>query len=431
MKYDVVVMGGGLAGLICGIHLTQSGLSCAIVSAGQNALHFSSGSLDLLTHLPDGRMVEKPLSMLDELKQQAPNHPYSLIGSAKVTELAQLAQATLQQAGVNLKGSWEENHYRVTPLGHKRMTWLSPESVPTVGLHQSMNLGKIAVLGIEGFLDFQPQMVADELDREGLEAEACYVHLPLLDRLRENPSEFRAINVARWLDRPENMAQMVEEIAPLVANADTVFMPACIGLDSEEPMLELQKQLGKPLFLLPTLPPSLLGIRLHETLLRQFRRQGGVMMPGDKVTSVNFVGSRIESVQTRNHGNISLKAKHFVLATGSFFNNGLVAKFDRVYEPLMNLDLCDIAERSTWTNKEFFASQPYMAFGVQTDHTLRGKKQGDTIDNLYVAGAVLGGFDPLTQGCGAGVSLISGLYAANEIVNEFAQDKAMQAEVAQ
>lgn len=431
MKYDAVVMGGGLAGLICGIRLTQSGLSCAIVSAGQNALHFSSGSLDLLTHLPDGTQVEQPLSMLEALEQQAPSHPYSLIGAEKVTELAQLAQTTLQQAGLHLKGSCEENHYRITPLGHKRMTWLSPESVPTTALHQPMELGKIAVVGIEGFLDFQPQMVADELDRQGLEAEACYVHLPLLDRLRENPSEFRAINVARWLDRPENMAQIVEEIAPLVANADAVFMPACIGLDSEEPMLELQKRLGKPLFLLPTLPPSLLGIRLHEMLLRQFRRQGGIMMPGDKVTSVNFVGSRIESVQTRNHGNISLKAKHFVLATGSFFNNGLVAKFDQVYEPLMHLDLGEIGDRAKWTNKEFFASQPYMAFGVQTDENLRGKKHGETIENLYVAGAVLSGFDPLTQGCGAGVSLVSGLYAANEIVNEFAKDKAMQAEVAQ
>ncbi|MBG5883179.1 MULTISPECIES: glycerol-3-phosphate dehydrogenase subunit GlpB [Providencia] len=431
MKYDAVVMGGGLAGLICGIRLTQSGLSCAIVSAGQNALHFSSGSLDLLTHLPDGTQVEQPLSMLEALEQQAPSHPYSLIGAEKVAELAQLAQTTLQQAGLHLKGSCEENHYRITPLGHKRMTWLSPESVPTTALHQPMELGKIAVVGIEGFLDFQPQMVADELDRQGLEAEACYVHLPLLDRLRENPSEFRAINVARWLDRPENMAQIVEEIAPLVANADAVFMPACIGLDSEEPMLELQKRLGKPLFLLPTLPPSLLGIRLHEMLLRQFRRQGGIMMPGDKVTSVNFVGSRIESVQTRNHGNISLKAKHFVLATGSFFNNGLVAKFDQVYEPLMHLDLGEIGDRAKWTNKEFFASQPYMAFGVQTDGNLRGKKHGETIENLYVAGAVLSGFDPLTQGCGAGVSLVSGLYAANEIVNEFAKDKAMQAEVAQ
>ncbi|WP_369308738.1 glycerol-3-phosphate dehydrogenase subunit GlpB [Providencia rettgeri] len=431
MKYDVVVMGGGLAGLLCGIRLTQSGLSCAIVSAGQNALHFSSGSLDLLTHLPDGKIAEKPLTMLGELKSQAPAHPYSLIGENNVAELARMAESILQQIGIRLKGSCEENHYRITPLGHKRMTWLSPESVPTVGLHQKMDVSKIAVVGIEGFLDFQPQMVADELQREGVQASAHYVHLPLLDRLRENPSEFRAINVARWLDRLENMEQIAEEILPLVSDAEAVFMPACIGLDSEQPMLELQKRLGKQLYLLPTLPPSLLGIRLHEMLLRQFRRQGGIVMPGDKVTSVNYTEGRIASVQTRNHGDISLKAKHFVLATGSFFNNGLVAAFDRVYEPLMNLDLCEISERAKWTNQAFFASQPYMAFGVKTDEKLRAQKAGKAIENLYVAGAVLGGFDPLTQGCGAGVSMISALFAANEIINEVNKNKAMQAEVAQ
>lgn len=166
-------------------------------------------------------------------------------------------------------------------------------------------------------------------------------------------------------------------------------------------------------------------------LLRQFRRQGGIVMPGDKVTAVNCVDGRIESVQTRNHGDISLKAKHFVLATGSFFNNGLVAEFDRVYEPLMQLDLCEISERAKWTNKEFFASQPYMAFGVKTDEKLRAQKEGKAISNLYVAGAVLGGFDPLTQGCGAGVSIISALYAANEIINELSKNKTMQVEVAQ
>lgn len=431
MKYDAVVMGGGLAGLICGIRLTQSGLSCAIVSAGQNALHFSSGSLDLLTHLPNGQLVERPLEALEALSEQSPRHPYSRLGKLAVIKLTHQAEALLQQSGIKLKGSSDENHYRITPLGHKRLTWLSPKSVPTVDLHKKMKMGKIAVVGIEGFLDFQPQMVSDELQREGLAASAYYVHLPLLDRLRENASEFRAINVARWLDRPENMAQIVAEMAPLVAESESIFMPACIGLDSEEPLLELQKQLGKPIYLLPTLPPSLLGIRLHEALLRQFRRQGGIIMPGDKVTSVNCVGSRIESVMTRNHGDISLKASQFVLATGSFFNNGLVAEFDRVYEPLMHLDLCDIPQRGQWTNKAFFASQPYMVFGVQTDDQLRAQKEGQTFENLYVAGAILGGFDPLTEGCGAGVSLISGLHAAEEIIGYFARQKAMQAEVAQ
>ncbi|EKT59911.1 glycerol-3-phosphate dehydrogenase subunit GlpB [Providencia sneebia] len=431
MKYDAVVMGGGLAGLICGIRLTQSGLSCAIVSAGQNALHFSSGSFDLLTHLPNGQRVEKPLNALEKLSELSPMHPYSRLGKLSVIKLTHLAESLLQQSGLKLKGSSDENHDRITPMGHKRLTWLSPDCVPTVNLHHKMKFGKIAVVGIEGFLDFQPQLVADELKREGLHTEAHYVHLPLLDRLRENPSEFRAINIARWLDRPENMPQIVEEISPLVADADTIFMPACIGLDNETPFLELQKQLGKTIYLLPTLPPSLLGIRLHETLLRQFRRQGGILMPGDKVTSVNCVGSRIESVNTRNHGNIALKASQFVLATGSFFNNGLVAEFDRVYEPLMNLDLCDIPPRAQWTNTEFFASQPYMSFGVQTDSQLRAQKDGQTIENLYVAGAVLGGFDPLTEGCGAGVSLISGLHAAGEIIGYFEQHKAEQVEVTQ
>lgn len=87
MKFDTIIIGGGLSGLISGIYLSQRGQRCVIISSGQSALHFSSGSFDLLNNLPDGTSVQKPLDAIGKLIQQAPSHPYAKLGRKQIQDI--------------------------------------------------------------------------------------------------------------------------------------------------------------------------------------------------------------------------------------------------------------------------------------------------------------------------------------------------------
>lgn len=95
MKFDTIIIGGGLSGLICGIRLSQEGQRCVIVSSGQSALHFSSGSFDLLNALPDGSAVSDPLLAVEDLIRTNPTHPYSKLGKESFKELSLYAESFL------------------------------------------------------------------------------------------------------------------------------------------------------------------------------------------------------------------------------------------------------------------------------------------------------------------------------------------------
>ena len=105
-------------------------------------------------------------------------------------------------------------------------------------------------------------------------------------------------------------------------------------------------------------------------------------------------------------------------ATGSYFSQGLVAGMDGVREPLFGLDVAYAADRGAWYDRDLFAAQPFELFGVKCDEHLRGLRDGRAVENLYAIGAGLAGFNPVKEGCGAGVSMLTALAAAERILNE-------------
>ena len=158
--------------------------------------------------------------------------------------------------------------------------------------------------------------------------------------------------------------------------------------------------------------------RNFEPLVRRFQQAGGAYMLGDTAVRYEMQGDRIAALYTNNHGDIAFEANDYVLATGSYFSQGLVAAMDGVREPLFGLDVACAADRGAWYDRDLFAAQPFETFGVRTDDALHGLLEGRPVENLRVIGAGLAGFNPVKEGCGAGVSMLTALEAARRILEK-------------
>lgn len=415
MKFDTVIIGGGLSGLVCGIRLSQQGQRCIIISSGQSALHFSSGSFDLLNVLPDGSEVSSPLTSIDELIKLAPEHPYAKLGKDKFSDMTSAAEQFFKEVNIPLRGNAKQNHYRVTPMGSLKSTWLSTQGFASSDTKDSLPWKKVAIFNLVGFLDFYPQFVADEFLRLGTESDIHLFDLPDIEYLRRNPSELRSTNIARVLDKK------IDELATILNTnsngCDAIIFPACIGLESGV-LRKLQESVRRPIFLIPTMPPSIVGIHTQQYLHYCFLKLGGVYMLGDSVKKADIEDNKVTRLYSFNHGDIPFVGKNVVLATGSYFSQGLIATSDRIYEPVFNLDVSYASDRKDWYHPKIFETQGYQKFGVKTDQAFRGLLKGKAIDNLYVSGAVLEGFDPIKEGCGAGVSILSALAIAENILSK-------------
>lgn len=415
MKFDTIIIGGGLTGLVCGLRLQKAGKNCAIVSSGQSAMHFSSGTFDLLGRLPDGTPVEEPLKAMTQLGE---THPYSLVGAEDVEKYAREASGFLASCGVNTKGSCDKNTWRVSPTGERRPSWLTIDDFISLESKDEKIGEKALIVNILGYLDFNTKFLADSFEKQGTICRIVSIKLEEMERLRKNPSEMRATNIARVMDREDIWKKVAEQVNGMVQDEDIVVMPAVFGLKDMTVPQSLAEAIKTKVTFVATMPPSVPGIRSQMRLKAEFEKAGGKFFLGDTVNDVEYDSEgNVKSVGTKNFGDIRLYANDFVLAAGSFFSKGLRATPDRVFEPVFKADLTTIEGRDNWFDRNFWNRQNYISFGVKADSSLNLSVNGNTISNLYGAGSILGGCNALYEGCGGGVAIITALKVADTILN--------------
>ena len=411
MRMDTVIMGGGLSGLTCGIALAKRGKRVAIVASGQSTLLFNGGSMELLGNI-DSQAVNAPLEAIATLPQ---DHPYSKIGAAHIAALASEAKQLLGDAGIIMEGDATANHWRITPMGVAKPAWLTLKSHLSIGGPGQLPGKRIALMCVRGFFDLPNSMMAKGLKNNGFDVEMKEFTTTDITALRRSPSEMRATSLAKSLVSRHALQRVADEVNRLAGDADMVLLPSILA--DEDIYATLASMVNKPLRLVATLPPSVPGSRIQKLLTHYFRMLSGNYLMGDTAVSGTFDGDRLTSITTAKLGDMPLKADQFVLATGSFVSRGLKADYERVYEPVLGLDVDADADREHWTQFGMMNPQDYMRYGVATDAGLHALRQGTPINNLHAIGSVLSGHDAIKMGDGTGVSLLTALHVAHALTS--------------
>lgn len=411
--HDVVVVGTGLAGLSAAVRLTEDGASVLVLAKGVGATHLSAGTIDLLGYSPE--RVERPAEAIARLVEARPGHPYALLDAATVAAAVEWFKARVAAgplAPYAYTGGVEENFLLPTAIGVARPSALVPETMAGGEIRRG---GAICIVGFRALKDFHPALAAEMLTRAGVEARGVE-----LDLTPEGRADVNALGLARAFDDSAFRADVAQRVAAQLGAEERVAFPAVLGMaDPHGVWSELEQRLGT-VFEIPTLPPSVPGIRLYKSLTETLRRAGGRVILNTAVTGAEHEDGRVSALRTR----VGLReerrgADWVVLATGGFPSGGL--ELDSRWaasETALGLPVSGVPEPdSERFSPGYFDHHPMSRAGVSVDRELRPLDGGGRrlYENVLVAGATLAGAEPWREKCGDGVSLCTG-YRAAELV---------------
>ncbi|MGE5635995.1 MAG: anaerobic glycerol-3-phosphate dehydrogenase subunit B, partial [Nocardioidaceae bacterium] len=341
--FDAVVIGMGLAGLCAALRVAQGGARVLVLAKGIGATHLAPATIDVLGYKP-GR-VERPADELGGFLAERPDHPYGRLPDGALARSLDWLVGVLADGaadGYRYRGGLERNALLPTAVGAPKPTALVPETMASGDLSDG---GRICVVGLRRLKDFYAGYLADNLGRvDGVSARAVE-----LSRDVEGRAEANSLAFARRFDDASFRAGVADELLRRLEDDDErVAFPAVLGLhDPHGAWSDLEARLGRPVFEISTLPPSVPGMRLQGALRAALRAAGGRIVVGSEVVGVDVEGDRAVRVRARAAAREAVHpARSVVLASGGFAAGGLELGSDWVArETVLGLPLAGVPAR--------------------------------------------------------------------------------------
>jgi glycerol-3-phosphate dehydrogenase subunit B len=408
VECNLAIIGCGLSGMAAALFAAEKGFS-TVQTGVSGGMIFASGLLDLMGIHPieKGNRWTDPWAAIDALSGDIPEHPYARLDKEAIRKSFEKVVSFLGDHGLPYLKSGENNSEVMTPLGTSKHTYYVPQTM-WEGVRAFKEKRPCLIVGFRELNDFSAAQIAGTLSGRwpGLRWQDV--------NLKGSATTGGLVSgdiMARDMELAGNLEKVGTEIRPHVRDAETVGIPAILGMERSHEIVErLSQELGARVFEIPTMPLSVPGLRLNEAFTR------GLFDAGVKL----FFPNRIISWEETDNGNFLLgigqgtpakwiRAQEVILATGRFWAKGLRADRDKIRETLFDLPVSQPGERKEWHRRGFFdlRGHPANQSGIEVDKFFRplDENGGPAFDNLFACGSILAHQDWMRMKCGSGLAI--------------------------
>jgi len=414
---ELAVIGAGMTGMAASLFAANRGVDTVQIGVASQII-FSSGLLDLLGVHPveEGNTWDDPFLALDQLIADLPDHPYARVEKSHILKAFQEVTGFLAEGGLVYQVNEGRNTHVITSLGTLKPTYGVPRTMwNSVKALEEKRPGLI--IDIKGLRGFSALQITETLKPvwPGLR------HARILFPDMQSTQELYTEPMARSLAVPENRKKLADLIRSLAKDVGIVGLPAILGMqDSHDVQQHLEEMIGLPLFEIPTMPPSIPGLRIRETFEMKLPEKGVRLQYQNRVSQISRDKDAFLLEIGSNSPVSRVRARGVILATGRFLGKGLYADRKLIREPLLNLPVYQPGIRPDWHRFDFMDPRGHLInrAGLEIDDRFRPLDNSGkpVFDNLFAAGSILAHQDWMRMKCGSGMAMATAYAAVHAFI---------------
>ena len=408
---DVLIIGGGLAGLTAALTAASEGVRVTLLAKGAGTLAFGGGTIDVLGYA-GCRPVRNPIEGLAMLP---PGHPYVLAGPARVAGGLDFLRTVCAEHGYPLAGSLNANMLVPTVAGTLKPSCLVPRSMAAADMTAA---DVITLVVFPGLKEYYPSLVLKGLQDLSL-CQNKQFSMAMVESRLEKGRDMTSLDLAWRLDGETGRTELLERLKRAVTPGSYLLMPPVLGTEPVYDVWEmLERETGCRIVEMAAPPPAVSGNRLRRLLLRALKNKGVTIVEQAHVRRAICSNGRCIAVATRHYGREMLyEADRFIIATGGFLGGGLTATPQGYGESIFGFPV-SVPGPAAAPGGGLLGPHGIFRAGLTVDDWLRPLGADGTIvyDNVHAAGNILAGYDYSVEKSGNGVAAVTGWLAAKAAV---------------